>query len=696
MISYGMDNAFAREDAKINSIDLAISEETLEEYINQNAVPLTVESLDKNPTSGETDIRSSFRRYQEIFKEMGDTITDYTSTLLKLFQKLHKLNIIFNNKSINNMDSHMQIMLSDQNSILVEAITKTLNSRKAKNFLSLVVIRNKFPFFTKMLVYKYMKGLSFNESASFGSMEKSSLKPFSFKQKTDNLSQHSAILNQSLMSNAEALSISGSLKKDSHAKQGASTMLFDTILEESRNQSFTHKSIRPFNAPSNVSNILQQSFNSPERAKEVQGFGDFSQSIKDQIKIDLVNIFYGAQASWKIHNYQSSPQSFLPDFKLPENELATLSSSKIIDILVKIVQRTKGKSLSATNKNEKPGVYFISYLLGSHSGDFLCSAVVECVNKVIAKEVTGLYFVEEKLPALYRQLVQFYGLDIKYSQVSQQSAPAPLPTATPKIASVDEFWKDFCQKEQLSFGYLDVDDTTWIKLQDKSLLNRNTLFICNPQNFTVLSELFRRNGMTFELIMLYIGQFALTYSIAHQASGQHAEIALKIQTDRMDRAIIAAETKIVELLFPEFFGEFVDFDGNDGSESQLLDKYCRTMSCELIDAKQLRELPSLNTPENTEFLARMVKETLAENYELDFKHFLLEMFAELKLIVHFANSSLAIQSSESKKRWKIDISVNRTPLAAFDIEASNKEVAYSIASLYVLLRVFPEFRKLIA
>lgn len=695
MISYGMENTFAKEDAKISSIDLGISEEALDEYIEKNTVPLTVTSIDKNPTSGETDIRTSFKKYQEIFKEMGDTITDYTSTLLKLFQKLHKLNIIYNNKSISNTDSQMQILLTDQNSLLVEATAKTLNSRRAKNFLSLIVIRHKFPFFTKMLVYKYIKGKSFNESASFGSMEKSSLKPFTFKNQAENLSQHSMTHNQSVLSRGEANSMSGSLKNVLASKQGISTMLCDSVLDDSRQQSFVQKSIRPFNAPANVSSILQHSFHSPEPIKEIYGLGSFSQSIREQIKQDLVNLFYGEAVAWKIYNYQSSPQPFLPDYKLPENELAALSSNKIIDILVKIVQRTRGNSLSATNKNEKQGVYLVTFLLGSHSGDFLCSAMVECFNKVVAKEVTGLFFIEEKLPTLYWQLVQFYGLDKKYAQNSQQSMPISQPVPGPKIASADDFWATFCQREQLSFGYLDVDDTTWIRLQDRSLLNRNSLSICNPQNFTVLSELFKRNGMTFELSMFYIGQFALTYRVAHQASGQHAEIALKIQTERMDRAIIAAETKIIEFLFPEFFAEFVDFDGNEGSESQLLDKYCRTLSCELIDAKQLRELPSLNTPTNLEFLERMAKEAHAENYELDFKHFLLEMFAELKQIVHFSNSSLPSQSSESKKRWKIDISVNRASLATFEIDALSKENAYNIASLYVLLKVFPEFRNMI-
>ena len=91
----------------------------------------------------------------------------------------------------------------------------------------------------------------------------------------------------------------------------------------------------------------------------------------------------------------------------------------------------------------------------------------------------------------------------------------------------------------------------------------------------------------------------------------------------------------------------------------------------------------------------MAKEAHAENYELDFKHFLLEMFAELKQIVHFSNSSLPSQSSESKKRWKIDISVNRASLATFEIDALSKESAYNIASLCVLLKVFPEFRSMI-
>jgi len=111
-----------------------------------------------------------------------------------------------------------------------------------------------------------------------------------------------------------------------------------------------------------------------------------------------VNLFYGEAAAWKVYNYQSSPQLFLPDYTLPENELAALSSSEIIDILVKIVQRTRGNSLSATNKNEKQGVYLITFLLGSHSGDFLCSATVECFSKVVAKEVTGSSLLKKRFP----------------------------------------------------------------------------------------------------------------------------------------------------------------------------------------------------------------------------------------------------------------------------------------------------------
>jgi hypothetical protein len=694
MITYGQENAFAKEDAKITAIEQAVSDEELEDYIKQNSVLITVVSMDRNPTSGEKDIRTSFKRYKEIFKEMGDTITDFTSTLLKLFQKLHKLNIIYNNKSINSIDSQMQILLSDQNSLLVDATTKTLNSRKAKNFLSLVVIRNKFPFFTKMLVYKYKKGLSFNETVSFGSIDKSSIN-FSFQNKNENQSQHSLVHNQSVLSKADAYSNSDSFKNIQISKQANSTLHGDSLLHETRHQSFAQKPIRPFNAPVNLSNLLQQSFNSPESPREASGMSGFSQSVREQIKQDMVNVFYGEAATWKIFNYQSSPQPFLPEYKLPENDLAALGSNKIIDILVRIVQKTKGKSLTANNRNEQPGVYFITLLLGPHNGEFLCSATIECCNKAVAKEVAALFFIEDKLPAFYWQLVQLHGLDKKYNHNDSQLTVIPNSNSNPKIMSAEDFWSSFCQKEQLEFGYLDFDDISWIKFHDKSLISRASLSICNPQNFKALSELFKKNGMTFELSMLYSGQFALTYRIAHHASGQHAEIALKIQTERLDRAIIAAETKIIEFLFPEFFTEFVDFDGNEGSESQLIEKYCRTLSCELIDAKQLRELHNLNTPANLEFLERLVKETQAENNELDFKHLLLEMFEGLKLIVYFANSSLPIQSNESKKRWKIDLSVNKTPLASFEIYAPNKELAYSLASLYVLLKVFPEFRNMI-
>ena len=201
--------------------------------------------------------------------------------------------------------------------------------------------------------------------------------------------------------------------------------------------------------------------------------------------------------------------------------------------------------------------------------------------------------------------------------------------------------------------------------------------------------------MTLELAIHSIGQLALVYKIKHQLSGQQADIEFKIHTDRLDRAIIAAEAKFVEFLIPEFFDEFVDIDSNDCSDSQFLDKHCHSRSCKFINAHLITELANKPTAAHLEILEGMVKEARTENTDLEFKYFLWEIFAVLKLIVHFAHSSLPIESSESNRRWKIEMSANRTPLASCEVEAPSKEVAHELTSLWVLLKVFPGFRKMI-
>ncbi len=107
------------------------------------------------------------------------------------------------------------------------------------------------------------------------------------------------------------------------------------------------------------------------------------------------------------------------------------------------------------------------------------------------------------------------------------------------------------------------------------------------------------------------------------------------------------------------------------------------------------ELSNQITPAHLEILEGLVKEAKAESSELDFKYFLWEMFAELKLIVHFANSSLPIESSESNRRWRIELSANRTPVASCEVEAPTKEAAQEVTSLWVLLKVFPGFKNMI-
>jgi hypothetical protein len=688
-----LNNRSQKIESKMEDI-INISDEIVNQFIESNKMNINIEYLNPDPGFFEAVSQASYTKYKEIFNEVGDDAINYNTILLKILQKIHKVNITLKTEAKSPDISIISINIKDTKNKeinIIKASTGTVNSRKSVNFLCLLIIANLFPFFCKMLTYKLFQNQNFKDSGlSIHKSEKSQFNSFNSDQIQpirDTGVKHNIL--SELEKSTFDINHLALTKDSSNNRYGFGQLSNRDPKENSFNLPKNGQFSRPISifGGSNGVNLPNQTHPNDLASNNI--ISSKNQNKNNDKNKKIISRIFGNNVEWDLVEYLKGNLIFSPQQQDEITDFDSLRQVKLIDILSKKVQKLKSKSLSIQNKCEN-STYTTTLMIDN---DVLCKVVVRCANKIISKEISALIFIEDNFKKIYDQIANFFHIEDKEDS-NRSDIIISEKTDNNFLQIVQKFWKNFFNEADFTFGIIDVDDTTWIKWSDLSFLKPENIQIYNPQNFYNLSELMKINGLKLDLTLTCLSKFQITYKISSFSGHNETEIGLTIETSKLDLAIIVSETKLVELLFPNYFETFVISQKNNNEEfNETIDNFCRRFSCQVVEIHKQGQLQGIDIQKYTSMLESIIQDYISADEKFNFIQILVDLLSANRYQLDIQNKT--IESKPDSKLFQIDLSIENFTFASYSISAKYKDDAQRLAALIVLLVNFPSIMMII-
>lgn len=657
----------------------AIPESDVDKLLKNYEVNFRLNYLSKENSEINFQESELIENYLKIANEELHSFENTISVLLKIYQKIFKINVIL--FSIPGKSDLTITIKTSKEEKLIEVMCLNGDAKKTRNCCGFYILRAKFPLFMRVWIYR----VRLNNELEMTGLNKG-------HQELVKDNYQNGTLNKSYQESG--VSMPNKSLKGSHLVNVPNASLNQSVSQRNGIEgyaSFSHGSQKSiFEKPKLNESVEIQSLNSSiqkSNIKFVEKASFLPKKIQDQnppnisfkkdeyIFQELVKKSIGQDLSFRITLCESV--SVLDQSKAIFNGVKSLSNIKFNDLLSKMFQKTIQKNILMTFKQIGEENLFI----GEIDGVQIFKIGIVGATKTAGKEITALKYFQLHFENFYGELADLLPKDDRIEEIEIDATESILEEISPKFESAN-FWKTLNKGLPFSILKTEKDDLSDIVLTN--LENLNHVKILNKDNFSLISNVMNDNGYELRMTLVFKEHYEVQYTITKE--NRVYELIFEIETSQTQGVLIIAESKLIELMFGNYFMEYIGEFVQKSKVENIINQYLKVYNVEIIDKRI-----------DFDFLADL---SLNKNFTLEknlregkFTMALTEIFADNNERMDVEHMIIEEDSIKGRYVYKIEFGWKGEVFGEYLLKAKSDEESVNLTALVILLGRYSELVK---